>query len=260
MPKPVIVIVPGAWHRPQHYKYIIEGLQKFEYEAIGVTLPTVDSNPPLTSWDKDAEAVRTEILKHLDAGKDVVVIAHSYGGLVMSEAVKGLGKKARGDQGQNAGILKLIYMCAIASQDGKTFQEITKPETDEELQMELQRQKAISIQPDGSMVPSDRELGREMVFNRCDPKDVEWAQDLMGTHPAWPLVVPATYTAYREIPSTYILTENDRALLPTVQERMISQGGEGGFEVIRCQEGHSPQLSNPGFIVDCIRRAAGEKV
>lgn len=107
------------------------------------------------------------------------------------------------------------------------------------------------------MVPSDRELGREMVFNRCDPKDVEWAQDLMGTHPAWPLVVPATYTAYREIPSTYILTENDRALLPTVQERMISQGGEGGFEVIRCQEGHSPQLSNPGFIVDCIRRACG---
>lgn len=147
MSKPVIVIVPGAWHRPQHYKYIIEGLQKFHYEAVGVTLPTVDSNPPLTSWDKDAEAVRTEILKHLDAGKDIIVIAHSYGGLVMSEAVRGLGKKAREEQGLKTSVLRLIYMCAIASQEGKTFQEIVKPETDEELQLALQQQKAITIQP-----------------------------------------------------------------------------------------------------------------
>lgn len=110
------------------------------------------------------------------------------------------------------------------------------------------------------MVNGDRELGCKMVFNRCDPKDVEFALDLMGTHPAGPLIVPATYTAYREIPSTYILTENDHALPPTTQERMIAQGGEGAFEVVRCQEGHSPHLSNPGFIVDCIRRAAGEKL
>ncbi|KAL1847316.1 hypothetical protein Plec18170_008664 [Paecilomyces lecythidis] len=260
MAKPSIVIVPGAWHRPEHYKYIIQGLQKLEYEATGVTLPTVDSNPPLTSWDKDAEAVRTEILRHLDAGKDVIVIAHSYGGLVMSEGVRGLGKKAREEQGQKTGVLRLIYMCAVASQEGKTFVEITQAETEEEIQFELKRQKAMTIQPDGSMVPNDCELVCKTLFNLCDPKDVKWAFDLMGSHPAGPLTVPNTYTAYREIPSTYIVTENDKALPPSTQERMIAQGGEGAFEVIRCQEGHSPWLSNPGFIVDCIRRAAGEEV
>ncbi|GAD95939.1 hypothetical protein ANI_1_1316164 [Paecilomyces variotii No. 5] len=260
MSKPVIVLTPGAWHRPEHYKYVIEDLQKLGYEAVGVTLPTVDSNPPLTSWDKDAEAVRMEILKHLDAGKDVIAIAHSYGGLVMSEGVKGLGKKAREEQGQKTGVLKLIYMCAVASQEGKTFAELTKAETEEEIAFDMQRQKAMTFQPDGNMVPKDRKLVCELLFNRCDPKDVEWAFDLMGSHPAGPLIVPLTYTAYREIPSTYIVTENDKALPPSTQERMIAQGGEGVFEVIRCQEGHSPWLSNPRFIVDCVRQAAGEEI
>jgi hypothetical protein len=109
------------------------------------------------------------------------------------------------------------------------------------------------------MVPLDRDIARDMLYNRCDPKDADAAIDLVGTHPVGPLTVPATYTAYREIPSTYILCENDHALPPTTQERMIAQG-EGVFDVERCKEGHSPFLSDPGFIVDCIRRAAGEKV
>lgn len=109
------------------------------------------------------------------------------------------------------------------------------------------------------MAPQDSGIAREMLYNRCDPKDVDAAIELIGTHPAGPLAVPATYTAYREIPSTYILTQNDHALAPTAQERMIAQS-EGALDVIRCEEGHSPHLSNPGFIVDCIRRAAGEKV
>jgi hypothetical protein len=109
------------------------------------------------------------------------------------------------------------------------------------------------------MVAGDKDLGRELLYNRCDPKDVDVALELVGTHSAGTLVVPATTTAFKEIPSTYILTENDRALPPTIQERIIA-AGEGAFDVVRCQEGHAPYLSNPGFVADCIRRAAGEKV
>jgi hypothetical protein len=97
-----------------------------------------------------------------------------------------------------------------------------------------------------------------VLYNRCDPKDTAEAIELLGTHPSGPLTVPVTYTAYREIPSTYIVCENDQALTVNFQERMIAQG-EGAFTVERCEEGHSPFMSNPGFIVDCIRRAAGEK-
>jgi hypothetical protein len=36
---------------------------------------------------------------------------------------------------------------------------------------------------------------------------------------------------------------------------MIAQA-EGAFDVEECEEGHSPFMSNPGFIVECLRRAA----
>lgn len=146
MSKPVIVIVPGAWHRPKHYQKVNDGLQKFQYEAVGVTLPSVDSKPPLASWDKDAEAVRDVILASLNADKDVIVIAHSYGGVVMSEAVKGLGKKAREEQGLKAGVVRLIYMCAIAPQEGQSLQSLTMPVTDEEMQMAQRQMQAAKIE------------------------------------------------------------------------------------------------------------------
>ncbi|KIW51800.1 hypothetical protein PV05_10486 [Exophiala xenobiotica] len=259
MSKPAVVIVPGAWHRPQHYQKLIEKLHEHEYEAVGVPLASVDAKPPVPSWEKDAQAIRNEVLRKLDAGKDVITIAHSYGGIPMGEAVKGLGKKAREEQGFKTGVTRLIYMCAVAPKEGQTFQDATNPVTEEEIQAAMRRMQAGKIEEDGTMVAGDKDAGRELLYNRCDPKDVDAALEIMGTHSLGTLLVPATTTAFKEIPSTYILTENDRALLPTVQERIIA-AGEGAFDVERCQEGHAPYLSNPGFVVDCIRRAAGEKV
>jgi len=149
MSKPVIVLVPGAWHRPQHLHKVISGLEKAGYEAHGVALVSVDSDPPVTSWDKDAEAVREVIVKNLEADKDVIVIAHSYGGMVMSEAVKGLGKKARGEQGLKTGVLRLIYMCAIAPRKGETLQDKTKPSTEHEASLAQQQMQTMKIEEVG---------------------------------------------------------------------------------------------------------------
>ncbi|KAI2712108.1 hypothetical protein CBS147332_5744 [Penicillium roqueforti] len=264
MANPSIVIVPGAWHRPAHYQHLIEELAKVNYDAEAVTLPSIDSNPPLATWNEDAQAVRQVIMSKLDAGKDVIVLAHSFGGVAMSEAAKGLGKKDRVAQGLKGGIIKLVYMCAMALPKGQTHIGQLVPQTPEEEEMERQRKEmeeklgGLDVSPDGAIsLPKDR---IHLVFyNRCEQKDIERAVELLGTFPAGPLTVPATYTAYREIPSTYIVCKNDQALREPFQRRMIAQG-EGCFEVEECDEGHSPFMSNPGFIVDCIRRAAGEKV
>lgn len=140
MPNPSIVIVPGAWHRPAHFQGLIDELAKVNYEAVGVTMPSVDSSPPLPSWDQDAQAVRQVIMERLDAGKDVVVLAHSFGGIAMSEAAKGLGKKERAAQGLQGGIIRLIYMCSMALPKGQSHIGQLTPQTPEEEELEKQRQ------------------------------------------------------------------------------------------------------------------------
>ena len=143
MAKPVIVIVPGAWHRPQHFKHLIERLNKLNYEAVGVTLPSVDSSPPHETWEQDAQAVRQVILEHLKAGKDVLTLAHSFGGVAMSEAVKGLGKESREKQGLKSGVVRLVYMCAMAVPEGQNYAAQIVPVTPEEEDIERHRQELI---------------------------------------------------------------------------------------------------------------------
>ncbi|KAJ5678057.1 alpha/beta-hydrolase [Penicillium maclennaniae] len=264
MAKPVIVIVPGAWHRPQHFKHLIERLNKVGYEAVGVTLPSVDSSPPHKTWEQDAQAVRQVILEHLDAGKDIIALAHSFGGIPMSEAVKGLGKEARNNQGLKSGVVRLVYMCAMAIPAGQNYAAQIVPVTPEEEEIERRRQELIENQramrftEEGAML-LDKVGIRDIFYNRCDPGDVDEAVELLGSFPTGPLAVPATYSAFCDIPSTYIVTRNDLALPASFQERMIAQA-EGAFTVERCDEGHSPFLSNPDLMVHYIRRAAGEIV
>ncbi|KAE8381197.1 Alpha/beta hydrolase family-domain-containing protein [Aspergillus bertholletiae] len=258
---PTVVIVPGSWHCPKHYKYLINGLAKFNYEAVGVTLPSVNSSPPHASWDQDAQAVREVIMKSLDSGKDVIAVAHSFGGVAMSEAVKGLGKEAREKQGLQGGVLRLVYMCAMALPEGQTHVGQIKPQTPEEEELERQRQElqakygGMRFTQDGAML-LDREVIRDVFYNRCDPKDVEEALDLLGSFPSGPLTVPVTYTAYREIPSTYIVCENDNALALSYQERMIAQG-DGvfhlGFQAYQAGNTFISQVYNNG--IDDIHNA-----
>ncbi|KAJ5160070.1 uncharacterized protein N7482_007074 [Penicillium canariense] len=254
MPKPAFVIVPGAWHRPQHYRKLINGLANFNYEAVGVTMPSVDSSPPHPSWDQDAQAVRRVIMKYLNAGTDVITVAHSFGGVAMSEAVKGLGKQDREREGHKGSVRRLVYMCAMALPKGQTHVGQLVPVTPEEEEIERKRQElaakygGMKFTEDGAMV-LEGEIVQDILYSRCDPKDAQEALSMLGSFPAGPLTVPATYSAFKEIPSTYIVCKNDNALPACVQRRMIAQG-EGAFDVEECDEGHSPFLSNPSLIVD----------
>ncbi|OAX80393.1 hypothetical protein ACJ72_05271 [Emergomyces africanus] len=264
--KPVVVIVPGSCHRAEHYQRLIHELAKSNYEATGVTPPSLDSNPPHTSWDKDAQEVRRVIMENIDAGRDVIAVAHSFGGVAMSEAVKGLGKRGCDDRSLKGGVVGLVYMTAMALVEGQSQASLIIPQTPEEKELSLAYQEGMKkyakgmmpINEAGMIVP-DRETTRQVVYSRCDPKDVDEALDLLGAQPLAPMAVPVTYTAYRDIPSTFILCENDLAVPPYIQEKMVAQAG-GAMDVVRCEEGHSPHLSDPKLVADCIRRVAGESV
>lgn len=130
--------MPGAWHKPQHYQYVIDGLQNLGYEAEGVDLPSIDSNPPHSTWQQDADEVRRVIMRHLDIGRDVIAVAHSFGGVSMSEAVKNLGKENRKKQGLKSSVLHLVYMCAMALPEGQSYIGQMTPITPEEEEIDKQ--------------------------------------------------------------------------------------------------------------------------
>lgn len=59
-------------------------------------------------------------------------------------------------------------------------------------------------------------------------------------------------TAYKYIPSTYLICEEDKAVAPQYQEMFAKAAGA---KVVRCNAGHSPMLSQPEMLVDKIETA-----
>ena len=111
---PAIVISHAAWHPPPMYQSFVAKLKSASYEAIVPALPSCDSSDPANATcTKDAEVVRKAIMPLLDEGKDVVVIAHSYGGIPAAGSVEGLSKIQRRREGKPGGVIGLVYMSAF---------------------------------------------------------------------------------------------------------------------------------------------------
>lgn len=98
MSKPAIVLVHGFWGGAAHWSRVIIPLARQGYTQYAVELT-------LSSLEEDAESVRRRVAQH---DGPVVLVGHSYGGAVITEA---------GDLGNVAG---LVYIAAFAPDAGES--------------------------------------------------------------------------------------------------------------------------------------------
>ena len=119
--KPVVLIVTGAWHQPAHYQALVDALEADSYAVAIPQLPSFDAAPHISMLD-DALEIRRTLDKLLAVGWDVIVLAHSYGGLVATEAVTHpYLKSSRTLIGRSGGVVALIYMTAFLLAPGQTL-------------------------------------------------------------------------------------------------------------------------------------------
>lgn len=124
MPKPSILIVPGSFAPAAIYDQLVEAVSARGYEIRAVQLPSVGLKPeptprrePPTMYE-DAAAIARHAAALADEGKDVVVIAQSYGGVPATESVRGLSRAERRGQGKDGGIVRLAYLSALTPELG----------------------------------------------------------------------------------------------------------------------------------------------
>lgn len=121
--RPVIVVVPAAWHMPIHYRAYTNQLQNAGYDTVTQRLPSTGSaDPNAQSVAGDADFIRnTMLMPSIDAGQDVVLVMHSYSGGPGSVAAKGLSVAERRAAGKPGGIIGLIYVCAFVAKQGQSL-------------------------------------------------------------------------------------------------------------------------------------------
>lgn len=117
---PTFVLVPGNFLPPSYFRSTAELLASHGFQTRLVTLPSTGSKLPLTSNEPDIVAVR-EVLRELsDSGKEIIVVAHSYGSIPTCEAVKGLGIQERLELAKSGGVTRLVLVAAWLLQEGES--------------------------------------------------------------------------------------------------------------------------------------------
>ena len=123
---PTLLLVQGSFQIPQVYESLVLGLEGCGYRTVHPRLPSCSDteNPdfPKRTLVDDATAIRTELDRLIEhEGKDVVVIMHSYGGLVGSEAVtEEFSRVKRKEKGLPGGVIHLFYYAAFVLEEGQS--------------------------------------------------------------------------------------------------------------------------------------------
>jgi alpha-beta hydrolase superfamily lysophospholipase len=120
MKKPAILLVHGAWHRPLHYIHIIHHLRALGYTVLAPSLATAGYGSQISGRTiaDDVKVIRKAIAPHLDNGEEVVMVCHSYGGLVGTDSIIGNTVVERKEKGLAGGIKAMVYVAAFAPPEG----------------------------------------------------------------------------------------------------------------------------------------------
>lgn len=137
MSKPTVLIVSGAAHTPKHFEPLKTLLESSGYDVYNPRLPSNSIYPPDHSYQRDVDTVReiAEQLAHEE--KRIIVLMHSYGGFVGTDAMAGLGLEARARQGLRGGIEWLAYMTAWLPAKGQGINDTSALSADVQTQLSM---------------------------------------------------------------------------------------------------------------------------
>ncbi|WP_413988592.1 alpha/beta fold hydrolase [Labrys okinawensis] len=220
--KPSIVFAHGLWADGSCFSKVIEMLIADGYQVIA-------TQNHLNTVADDAAAVRTSFGR---AGGRVVLVGHSYGGTVITAA------------GIDDRVAALVYICALAPEDGDTTQEDqTKfPQTPVFQHIEVVDGR-IYLRPSG--IP---EFAGDLP--EAEQKLV-WATQMGPMADLFGQPVPGA--AWKKKPTYYIVGTEDRTVQPDLQRFLARRMNA---KVTELASSHVPMLSRPRQVYAVIREAA----
>jgi len=216
--------VHGGFVDGSGWQGVYDLLKQHNYEVSIVQNPTL-------SLEGDAEAVRRAVDAQVGP---VVLVGHSYGGAVITEA------------GNDPNVKALVYIAAFAPDAGESVNTlIADPPPGAPVPPILPPQDGFLFLDRGKFHDSfAADIPAELAAFMADSQ-VPWGVDALGgtiSEPAW-----------RSKPSWYLVTTQDRMIPPPAQRMMAERAGS---TVVEVEGSHSIYVSQPQAVAQLIEQAA----
>ncbi|WOO76464.1 Putative methylesterase 6 [Vanrija pseudolonga] len=227
-PKPTIILVHGFWGGAAHWNKVILELRAAGYGYNNLRAIDV----PLTSLADDAGRIRQELD---NTEGDVLLVGHSYGGAVITEA------------GNHKAVKGLVYIAAFAPDAGESPGGLTQARPPSA---------AANLAPDAAgYLWVKRELFHES-FAQDLTKDDGFAMAITQKAPLASTFGEAiSNPAWKTKPSWYQISTADHMINPENQQFMSARIQPR--KVIKLDASHASLASKPKEVAALILEAAG---
>lgn len=248
---PAIVIVHGAWHTPQHYQQVVSHLIDHGFKDVHCPrLPSAFDKlplPPTANLKHDTLEIKQKIQGLVNQDKNVIVLMHSYGGVVGGNALEDLLAPQRQTKGLKGGVIHIIYMSAFVQPAGSRlvdpFNGQMPPWMDEDIENDIVHMQN-PRQAFYNHVESDAEAQKWLDLTVFCPASV--VKDIQSYAPyAW---------VGKGVDGTYLVCRREKELTEVVQEGMASLLGESR-RMEYCDAGHCCMIGYGELIAGVVERA-----
>ncbi|QWT21305.1 alpha/beta hydrolase [Bacillus sp. NP157] len=222
--KPTIVLVHGAWADGSSWNKVIPLLQAKGYTVLAV-------QNPLTSLAADVAATKQVLAS---ATAPVVLVGHSWAGTVITEA------------GNDPKVAALVYVAAFANNDGQAAGEL------------------VNAYPKTPALGTVRDDGHGFLYQTEQGVIENFAPDLpraeakvmavtQGALAASTFGDKVTQAAWKNHPTWYIVSANDRVISPQLERDAAKQMNA---KTTVLASSHASLLSHPKEVAKVIEDAA----
>jgi pimeloyl-ACP methyl ester carboxylesterase len=219
-----IVLVHGAFADGSGWESVYNILTKEGYHV------TVVQNPTITLEDDVAATKRA-----IDAQDGpVILVGHSYGGAVISQA------------GSDPNVIGLVYVAAFALDNGESVGSLIKNAPPGATAPPI-------LPPQDGLLFLDRQ--KFVAAFAADVKP-EVAEFMANSQVPWGLAAVngvVTDAAWKTKPSWYLLTTEDHMIPPDAQRFMSKRAGA---KVVEIDASHAVYVSHPDAVASLIEQAA----
>jgi pimeloyl-ACP methyl ester carboxylesterase len=221
-----IVLVHGAFADGSNWSKVIPLLQAKGFHVVAV-------QNPLTSLADDVSA--TERVIALQDGP-VILVGHSYGGVVTTEA------------GNDPKVVGLVYVAAFAPAEAESVESVTKPYPPAPLGGELR--------PDtqGFLTATPKGIAEDMAQDLPEKERLILAAT-QGQTAASVFGAKITAAAWKTKPAWCVIAGNDRAIPPELER---AEAAAIKATSITLPSSHLAMLSHPKEVADIIELAAAK--
>ncbi len=221
-----VVLVHGGFVDGSGWRGVYNLLRKDGYDVAIVQNPTL-------SLEGDVAATK----RIIDAqGESVILVGHSYGGAVITEA------------GNDPNVAALVYIAGFAPDGGESVETlIADPPPDAPVPPILP--------PQDGFLFLDREKFRASFAADVSAEEAAFMADSQVPWGVEALSGTISEPAWRSKPSWYLITTEDRMIPPPAQQSMSARAGS---TVVEVAGSHAIYVSQPEAVAELIKKAASE--